>query len=155
MTLRINIVFSFLVLLIMCGCRGKQEVLKVLDNEEFFTSGLAEFSGKIDNARRAGSRKAHFHVGNLLIYKDDIITGESQFRSFSTDFDDAGFRDWLRLTSPRILTVKGYAGNDLPDVYLEPGKSLTMRFDAETGECLFSGELAQVNNDLALSLIHI
>lgn len=149
MTLRINIVFSFLVLLTMCGCRGKQEVLKVLDNEEFFTSGLAEFSGKIDNARRAGSRKAHFHVGNLLIYKDDIITGESQFRSFSTDFDDAGFRDWLRLTSPRILTVKGYAGNDLPDVYLEPGKSLTMRLDAETGECIFSGELAQVNNDLA------
>ena len=47
MTLRINIVFSFLVLLIMCGCRGKQEVLKVLDNEEFFTSGLAEFSRKL------------------------------------------------------------------------------------------------------------
>ncbi len=25
----------------------------------------------------------------------------------------------------------------------------TVVFDAETGECLFSGELAQVNNDLA------
>ncbi len=132
---------------VLCSCRGKKEALAVLSEEEFFTSGLAEISGRLVNDDRFGNERMNRLAGAIFFYKDDIVTGESHFRSFDADFGDKSFHDWIRIPSPRIVMTRG---NHVvaPDIYLEGGKKLTMELDIKTGDCVFSGELGPVNREL-------
>lgn len=136
------------VMLASGGCRAKKDALAVLGPEEFFRSGLAALSGSVpDSGRRSVSEWQHRHTGILFVFKDNIITGESETRFMGVDFTDSSFRDWLRLSSPRIVMVKG---NGLPDieVYLEPGKTLHLIPDSSSAGFTFSGDLGRVNTEI-------
>lgn len=130
------------------GCTAKKSVMGAADevpllNEmEFFESGLAEVSGQ-DNI---GYEK---HVdasrGGVWVFYDDIITGQSGIRTFRPD--SVAFHDWIRMPSPRVVTLKRNGFDDV-SVYLEKGKRLDISFGATPDKTLFSGELSAVNNDL-------
>lgn len=132
---------------VLCACKGKKEALTVLSGEEFFTSGLAEVSGRLVNDNRFWNERLNGLVGGFYIFKDDVITGESQIHPFSSDFGDKSFHDWIRIPSPRIVMIRGQKVT-APDIYLEGGKNLIMEVDIKTGDCVFSGELGPVNREL-------
>lgn len=135
------------------GCSAKKSVVAVADevtllnNVEFFDSGLAEVSGGYRVGGQDKARKQSEGTRFVFVYYDDIITGRSKSRVFAVDADSVKFHDWVMMPSPRIVTLKR---NGLPDVqvYLQGGKRLGVELGDSHGTTVFSGNLAGVNNDL-------
>lgn len=135
------------------GCAAKKSVVTVADevsllnNVEFFESGLAEVSGGYRVSGRDKARKQSEGTRFVFVYYDDIITGQSKSRVFAVDADSVRFHDWVNIPSPRIVTLKRNGFYDVP-VYLQSGKSLGIELGDSYADTDFSGQLAAVNDDL-------
>lgn len=110
-----------------------------------FDGAMAEIFGQVAGFETKGGKDAL--VDMIMVYTDNLITGDFHSHASYIKGDSAKFHTWVKVPSPRVITV---AGNRLKpfEVYLEPGASLGINLSADGKNAHFTGELAQVNSEL-------
>lgn len=140
----------------LIGCSSSKKVsltniepVKIVDSKEFYTTGLAEISGKVIDIEVTTSTSNNYRDTDYAVSvgSGNIATGEVINRFVPISKNRDSFHNWFKVSTPAILLVRGMPEDFIP-VYVQAGKNVEIIYDNTTGKITFSGDMGRINNEL-------
>lgn len=140
----------------LAGCSSTKKVsltniepIEIVDSKEFYTTGLAEISGKVMEVGDTFPYCNNFRDSKywVSVSSGNIATGEVVYRSVPNSKNKDYFHNWFKVSTPAVLLVSGMPEDFIP-VYVQAGKNVEIIYDKSTGKITYSGDMGKINNEL-------